>query len=43
MMQLKTPEAKKDCDEALEFFLNRIEPIASEGYFYGSKVIFNNV
>jgi len=33
----KTPEAKKEVDDALDFFLKKSEPLAADGFFYGEK------
>jgi len=33
----KTPESKKDADDALTFFLKRVEPLAANGFFCGEK------
>jgi len=33
----KTPEAKQEGEEAMAFFLAKVEPLAANGFFYGEK------
>lgn len=35
-----TPETEAAARDALKFVLDRIEKVAIDGYFYGSKVLF---
>lgn len=38
-MRLKTPEAQKELDDAVELFLKKVEPLAASGYLYGEKQV----
>lgn len=35
----QTPETEKTANEAITFLLTRLETVATEGFFYGSKVL----